>query len=212
MKLVTTSPSLLLAVALLAGCQKPSPNAVAAAVAPASAGSAAAAAASAARSAPATPAVVLPPLDRSTPESTMKSYWAVQDAMLAVRPEPCAPCVALREHFQGTLTGEMRESMARPPSPATVLSREIKETKKGKPPAQSVEIVVLVRNVTPMAPGAEQDRNAMKQREKGERYKYALVQTPEGWKIDKVWSWFEWQSTWLEISSPKPRVPFQTLP
>jgi len=154
--------------------------------------------------------VALPVIDRSTPENTLNSYWAIQDAMLSVRGNLCEDCVHLREHQKGVATGDMLEGYQFPFETHIVYAREIKETKK-KPGKDAVDIVAVIKNVTPFPPEASPDNYVKKKRENGDKYRYSLINTEEGWKITEIFLWYEPTRQWLKITSPKPLVPFQTI-
>lgn len=152
----------------------------------------------------------LPTLDISTPENALKSYWAVLDEMLKLNVKPCEACTRLREHQKGTLTGDMLEGRRFFSDTPTVFERQIKESKK-KPGKDSVEIVAIIKNVTPFPAEAAPNDYVKKKRENGDKYRYRLVNTNEGWKISEVFMWYEPTRTWMKITSPKPPVPIQTL-
>ncbi|MGE5385866.1 MAG: hypothetical protein ACM3SV_08255 [Betaproteobacteria bacterium] len=155
----------------------------------------------------------LPALDISTPENTLKSYWAALDEMLKLNVKPCEACTRLREHQKGTLTGDLLEGRRFVSDTPTMFERQIKETKKkpSKDSAQMVEIVAVIKNVTPYPAEAAPNDYVKKKRESGDKYRYTLVNAGGGWKISEIFMWYEPTRTWLKISSPKPQVPIQTL-
>lgn len=130
--------------------------------------------------------------------------------MLKLNVKPCEACTRLREHQKGTLTGDMLEGRRFFSDTPTVFERQIKESKK-KPGKDSVEIVAIIKNVTPFPAEAAPNDYVKKKRENGDKYRYRLVNTNEGWKISEVFMWYEPTRTWMKITSPKPPVPIQTL-
>lgn len=171
-------------------------------------------AASAPAPAPREEARPLPALDIGTPENALKSYWVVLDEMLKLNVKPCEACIRLREQQKGTLTGDLLEGRRFVSDTPTLFERQIKESKKKvgkKPGTESVEVVAIVKNVTPYPPEATPNDYVKKKRESGDKYRYTLVKTNEGWKIAEIFMWYDITRTWIKISSPKPQVPIQTL-
>jgi hypothetical protein len=206
---IITLQLLLFASVFLAGCEKEKPKVVAVAPAPKAVPAPPPASV---KVEPPKPELTLPAIDLSTPENTLKSYWAIQDAMWAVRAKKCEDCLALRDHQKGVTTGDLLESYQYPVQSVVSLDRTIKETKKSKKAKDVVEVTAVIKNVTPYPPEASPESYVKKKRESGDRYRYSLKNVDGGWKIFEISMWYEPTRTWLKITSAKPFVPIQTYP
>lgn len=154
-------------------------------------------------------------LDISTPDKSLKSYWAVLDDMrsnyheLSKRllsqyrsVEQRVPLVAA-----GGLTKDIQSGIGVFES----FSRDIVEVKV-ESDSRAV-ILAVVKNVTPIPAGADVTKFDEEKRRDGERYRYVLERDQTGWRVAEIWEWERYPSAdWKKSRprDPRPSVPWIT--
>jgi hypothetical protein len=144
---------------------------------------------------PAVKAMPSPPVDVSTPDRALKSYWAQVDWLTASDH-------ALKAHNRSgdTFTTGMsalakvanqgRVASANYQQPLYTYSREITEAKV-ETDSRAV-VFATIRNTTPLPANANLDAADKKRREEGSRYKYVLEKSQNAWQVAEVWPWADW--------------------
>lgn len=131
------------------------------------------------------------PVDTSTPDKTLKSYWAVSDL---VRNKKYEIYRQFFEKFTGadadmsavTINALAKESAVNP-GPLDTFSRDILEVKVES--ESRAVIIAVIKNSTPIPSGAELTSWDEKRRINGDRYRYILEKGQFGWRISEVWGW-----------------------
>lgn len=133
-----------------------------------------------------------PALDISTPESTLKSYWAFKEWYNAKR------LSEIRQKFEEysqkeeldsmipLTTGDMKRYFKsfKPMSP-TVLERNIQGIFMASP--SRAIITVIIKNVTPVPDGTVPSPLDIEERKNGHEFRYVLLKESDGWRISEVW-------------------------
>jgi hypothetical protein len=134
---------------------------------------------------------IAPPVtDTSTPDRTLKSYWAVRDYVLQRE-----RLVALDERPKYEAARRVLDTVAAAPvasaerhgrvGPIEVFSRDIVEVKVES--ESRAVATAIIRNISPIPPGAEVHRFEEEQRREGERLRYVLEKEERGWRVAEVW-------------------------
>lgn len=152
------------------------------------------------------------PLDLSTPDQALKSYWRSIDA-IRLKVVTNRQSSAQRQYDamlkRVTLPG-LIEDTPEEGKPETFL-RDI-ENVDIQSDSRAV-VIARIRNSTPIPPGAEvtdYDRGA---REKGDRYKYVFGKAGEEWRLAELWEWDDISTNdWRKVfpRDGKPSVPTLT--
>lgn len=142
------------------------------------------------------PVVATVPVDLSTPDRALRSYWAVRDeivrALWAIQravvnkavgdiqraerqlPEVAVPAIV--DNFKANIE----------PDPAETFSRDILEVKIESESRAVVSVVI--KNTTPIPEGAVLTEFARELRRNGDRYRYVLENGATGWQVAEIWS------------------------
>ena len=157
-----------------------------------------------------------PEIDRSTPEKTVQSHWAIRDWDMAYTTSEAAQfnCDAQQRAFYrnraragADLFGERISRFGfglgvedlcetdrdRPSTRQPVLSRDIVAVRM-KSDAEA-EVETVVKNVTPIPPELKLSAEETFEREYGRPMKYILKKEPGGWSID--WILYR-QAPWVD--------------
>jgi hypothetical protein len=135
-----------------------------------------------------------PPADLASPEGALRSYWAVLDWREEALRErgPADPTEAAYHRQMMEITaGRTRQFYQSVQSVVearrrTKLERRIVSNTQESP--QRAVIVANIRNVTPVPRGAKPSPALVRQRAKGEDFKYVLALDATRWKVLEVWS------------------------
>src|SRR5688500_8475453 len=135
-----------------------------------------------------------PAADLATPEGALRSYWSLLDwREQALRERgPVDPTEAAYHRQMMEITaGRTRQFYQSVRSVVearrrTKLERKIVSNTQESP--QRAVIVANIRNVTPVPKGAKPYAALVRQRKKGEDFKYVLALDATRWKVLEVWS------------------------
>jgi hypothetical protein len=138
--------------------------------------------------------VAQPPLDLATPEGALRSYWGLLDwREQALRERgPVDPTEAAYHRQMMEITaGRTRQFYQSVRSVVearrrTKLERRIVSNTQESP--HRAVIVANIRNVTPVPKGAKPSAALVRQRKKGEDFRYVLALDASQWKVLEVWS------------------------
>jgi hypothetical protein len=155
------------------------------------------------------------PLDLSTPDKALKSYWAVRDS---VRTKKSDLAIQARSSLEAAETqlaavadGALaKEFSARFRQPET-FSRDIIDVKVES--ESRAVIIVVIKNSTPIPTGGEMSKYDEERRENGKRYRYVLEKAQPGWRVSEIWEWDTYPTKDWKKSMPgngKPYVPSLT--
>lgn len=150
------------------------------------------------------------PLDLSSPDKALKSYWATRDEVRRAID---------RQSNQETAFGsEIKALLLKVGAPEIfnfdhkavheTFSRDIEDVDVQS--ETRAVVVVRIKNITPIPAGAEVDEYDSKARENGERYRYVLEKTPAGWRVAEMWTWSVYPTEEWKKNRPtdgKPSVP-----
>jgi hypothetical protein len=161
---------------------------------------------------------VLPPsipIDLATPDKALKSYWAVSDAVStalgSLYGQIAGKAAALQEPLKLVASGAYLSD--RPGSNTRdTFSRDIVDVKV-ETESRAV-IIAVIKNTSPIPAGAEPTKLDQEMRAEGERYRYVLEKTQEGWRVAEVWSWSTYpKPDWKKVKPDdgKPSVPAFTF-
>lgn len=131
------------------------------------------------------------PVDTSTPDKTLKSYWAVSDLVRRKKHEIYRQFIekfadASAEISAVTMNALANESSVNQ-SPLETFSRDILEVKVES--ESRAVIIAVIKNSTPIPPGAELTNWNEKHRINGDRYRYIFEKDQSGWRVAEVWGW-----------------------
>lgn len=134
-----------------------------------------------------------PAPDLASPEAALRSYWGLLDwREVALRERAVDPTEAAYHRQMVEITaGRTRQFYESVQSliqerRRTQLERKIVSSKQESP--QRAVIVANIRNVTPVPRGVKPSSSLVRQRERGEDYKYVLALDGTQWKVLEVWS------------------------
>ena len=155
------------------------------------------------------------PLDLSTPDKALKSYWAVRDS---VRTKTNEVLTKERSSFEAAETqlaavadgALVKEFLVRVRSPET-FSRDIVDVKVES--ESRAVITAVIKNSTPIPAGGEMSKYDEDRRGNGERYRYVLEKNQTGWRVAEVWEWDSYPlKDWKKFrpGDGKPYVPSLT--
>lgn len=130
-------------------------------------------------------------IDVTTPDRAIKSYWALRDAIRAQQVE------LYRQALPGYRANETRlasvvdsvvgASIARREAVLETFSRDIVDVKVES--ESRAVIVAVIKNSTPIPTGGEMSTFIEQRRRDGERYKYVLEKSNDGWRVAEIWAW-----------------------
>jgi hypothetical protein len=135
-----------------------------------------------------------PAADLASPEGALRSYWAVLDwreQALRERGPVDATEAAYHRQMMEITAGRTRQFYQSVQSVVearrrTKLERRIVSNTQESP--NRAVIVANIRNVTPVPKGAKPSPALVRQRKKGEDFKYVLALDASRWKVLEVWS------------------------
>lgn len=151
-----------------------------------------------------------PPIEVTSPDQALKSYWAVLDWRARVSDQQN------KATLQSKLTASMDETYAKVATPAiyerrsytlSTFDREIVEAKVETDTRAT--ILATIKNSTPIPAGADVTDRDRERREQGDRFRYVLERNQDGWRVAEVWEFNRfYDKKWTKIapSSTKPSV------
>lgn len=162
------------------------------------------------------PSEPLPAIDISSPDKALKSYWAVIDWKRRLDAENYA---MWRDSDRVRSTNDALAKVAvsafakkHTPGQVETFEREIVEAKVETDTRAIIK--TLIKNSTPIPPGAEVTPYAKRQRAQGDQYRYVLERDADGWKIAEVWEFDSIvDNKWIKRGpfEPKPSVAVLTF-
>jgi hypothetical protein len=162
-----------------------------------------------------TTSIIRPKINKNSPDSALKSYWAIKDWTRRVEDEQFRKAVntkdliSTREAFSSLVSPEIAE---RKNYPVDEFHRDIVEAKIETETRASINAVV--KNSTPIPEGAEVSEYDRKRREEGDRFRYVMEKTNDGWVVSEIWAFDRlFDKKWTKISpeSKKPNVNTLTI-
>lgn len=163
-------------------------------------------------------------INLSSPDLAVKSWWRIMDMRMQFELETCNFYKAKRDEVHQQLMKIAQESAYRDlekwintPCVLERFSREIQEVKM-ETETRAV-VFVKIANATPIPEGAVPDADDKKRRAEGERFKYLLEKSADGWKISQVYRYYEFakkylnKDPWEAVYEPDqpPHVPTSVL-
>ena len=136
-----------------------------------------------------------PMLNRATPEECLKSYWALKEWVVTTHrnlgKELKGRQVEAERLFLESLdevtAGETLRWFREVEQPIPdLMSRTIVATSFEGP--NKAQVLVNIKNVTPIPSGARPSQIDMERRLKGKNFKYVVTLGDGGWKISEVWA------------------------
>jgi hypothetical protein len=153
-----------------------------------------------------------PAIDTSTPDRTLKSYWAVRDYVLQrerLLALDALPQYQVAERLLDTVAAApVASAQRRLAPPIETFSRDIVEVKV-ESESRAVALATI-KNISPIPPGAEVSRFDEEQRRNGERLRYVLEKEGSGWRVAEVWTWQSYGAPGWKKAMPvdgRPYVP-----
>ena len=169
-----------------------------------------------------------PEFDGTSPDNFIKSWWAYMGYLSAVARAECreeadsAELKAAIRYAQDALTPAafvLAEAGSRRTCSSNVLSREI-ESVKSESETRAV-VLATIRNVTPIPTGAVVDKDQLKRRAEGRKFKYVLEKVEGRWKLAQIYAGNEfgsstardpkWEPVFHKIQPLYPTVVFEGL-
>ena len=138
---------------------------------------------------------VAPKFDTSTPDFALKSWWAYLDEQQAYDARACERYVSEMSDFrkaQGLiLAGDPLKSRMgiERPCKAQQVDRQIKKVHMETETRSVIEVVM--KDAIGPQPDEQVPSYAKSEVEQGFQFRYVLVKTPEGWRIEDVLRWTE---------------------
>lgn len=142
----------------------------------------------------------------NSPDVTVKSWWRVKDAAMAVRIETCKNNLKVAAPYFGklsSLSSNERYSSDTCVSEPFIFDRQI--TKVDVQSETRSVVTARIKNATPPEEGAVLDAAEKKAKEAGEPYRYVLERkdSNSGWKITEIANFPSYAKDWVDVS-PKP--------
>lgn len=164
--------AILLFAAIAAGCDGAKPNA-------------------APSSTPTTAETPAPTIDRTTPDKALRSYWAMRDYTAAqlhgVAREYMRKSAEIYSGLNVVAGVDLVRGLTGKIEPPESFTRDILEVKVESDSRAVID--TIVRNSTPVPPGAEPTAYGERARRFGERFRYVLDKEAEGWRVVEIWDW-----------------------
>lgn len=156
-------------------------------------------------------------IDTTTPDKTIKSYWAVMDAMRAWNAEFGKKHTKDVSEASGKLPDVMTASLAKPyrsqPEEPETFDRDI--IKVEMETESRATVIAKIKNTSPIPEGAKpSSADDVSRRMEGEPAKYILEKTDKGWRVAEVWEWDTYPSPGWRKERPfedKPKYPTYTF-
>jgi hypothetical protein len=161
------------------------------------------------------PGVAIAPIDLSTPDRAIKSYWAVRDKVRHAHYEMLRRSIdvyrSAEKEIGSVSGGALARSFAWDVIATPNFGRDILDVKVE---SESRAIVIaVIKNTTPLPAGAEVSKFDEERRRDGERYRYVLEKDASGWKVSEIWAWERYPRPDWKKNHPrddKPYVPSMT--
>jgi hypothetical protein len=141
-------------------------------------------------------------VDLTTPEAALRSYWRMQDALdsiaaaMVTGPAERDPFSATRQAYESTFAGRAREMLAAPFVRQTY-AREVQAVDSAGP-ARTL-VMAVIRNTTPLAPGAALTHEQEELRAEGQQFRYVLEREGDAWRITQVQMWDDLGAGWQDL-------------
>ncbi|MBV7542212.1 hypothetical protein [Acidovorax sp. sic0104] len=165
-------------------------------------------------------APVLPKIDTSTPDFAVKSWWAYLDELTAFEYRNCVKLASDTKEFVNNrsmlLAGDPLKSREDHYTCRDLkIDRQIKKVHMETETRSVIEVVM--RDAVGPRPDEAIPDYAKRDVEQGYLYKYVLVKTPEGWRIEDVLQWNETnvilkRDPWNRIYKVEPKSYYFHLP
>lgn len=136
---------------------------------------------------------VVPNIDTSTPDFALKSWWAYLDEQQAYDARACERFVSEMSDFRKAqsliLAGDPLKSRIGLQGPCKVqqVDRQIKKVHMETETRSVIEVVM--KDAIGPQPDEQVPSYAKSEVEQGFQFRYVLVKTPEGWRIEDVLRW-----------------------
>lgn len=150
----------------------------------------------------AAPTHAQPAVDLATPESALRSYWRMQDALdsiaasIVTGPAERDPFSAARTAYEQTVGGRAREVLAGPFVRQTY-AREVEAVDMAGP--SRALIMAVIRNTTPLPEGTSLTIEQQELRTDGQQFRYVLEREGGAWRITQIQLWDDLGSGWQDI-------------
>ncbi|WP_128422745.1 hypothetical protein [Delftia tsuruhatensis] len=149
-----------------------------------------------------------PKISKESPDSALKSYWAVKDWIKRVEDDQFKKVIknkellATHEAFSSVVSPEIAY---RNIYPIDEFNRDIIEAKMETETRASIR--AIIKNSTPVPEGAEVTDYDRKRRDAGDEFKYIMEKTNSGWIVSEIWAFDRlFDKKWTKIS-PQPNKP-----
>lgn len=153
-------------------------------------------------------AIARPKISRESPDSALKSYWAVKDWIKRVEDDQFKKVIKNKElldahdAFSSVVSPEIAD---RNIYPIDEFNRDIIEAKMETETRASIR--AIIKNSTPVPEGAEVTDYDRKRRDAGDEFKYIMEKTNSGWIVSEIWAFDRlFDKKWTKIS-PQPSKP-----
>ncbi len=129
--------------------------------------------------------------DVSTPDKAIKSYWAVRDSVRVGHEEVFRRSIGAYSDAESQMSsvtdGVLSKAFASNPPTSQTFGRDILDLKVE---SESRAIVIaVIKNTSPVPPGAELSKFDEERRRDGERYRYVLEKSGSNWRVSEIWEW-----------------------
>lgn len=139
----------------------------------------------------------------NSPDITVKSWWRVKDASMAVRVEVCKNDLRLAATYFEKLAKLSSNDLYNSDSCALApLSFDRQIAKVDVQSDTRAVVTAHIKNVTPPEDGAKFDTDDKKAKEAGEPFRYLLERNDakSGWQITKIESFPSYARDWQDVS------------
>lgn len=140
-----------------------------------------------------------PKVDLQSPDNAVKSWWRTIDAytdsyhQLCLKGQKESDAVYKKnvELFKRVWSEELQNTLDENSKPCTfdVYGREITLVKTESDTRALV--FATVKNISPIPPGADAGQNLAEWRSKGEKFKYLVEKSSDGWRVAQVYKFNE---------------------
>jgi hypothetical protein len=155
------------------------------------------------------PAAAQPGVDLRTPEATVRTYWAMQEALDSVAlallggPTESNPFAAVRRGYEQTVAGRAKEMLVGTPVRQT-FAREIEAVDTA---GARAFVTTRIRNTTPLAAGVTLIHEQEELREEGQQFRYLLEREGDAWRIVQIQIWSDLGDGWQDLFTDEMNVP-----
>jgi hypothetical protein len=142
------------------------------------------------------------PVDLSTPEAAVRTYWRMQDALDSVAaailtgPPERDPFAAVRRGYEQTVAGAAAEVLSAPFVRQTY-AREVEAVDLAGP--SRALVMVIIHNTTPLPEGTLLTHEQEELRTEGQQFRYILDRDGDAWRITQVQQWSDLGAGWQDI-------------